>query len=580
MRIESVFVENFQGLISAQLDLAAPITLVGGFNGAGKSSLKEAIGLALGESARIALKKDYAKLITEGQKKAQIIVSHDGAASSFTLPSGKGERASTAGEEYLPFVLNPSAFAALDDKGRRKMLFALTKSSASPNVIVSMLLDKGADADKVEQIKPLLLSGFSTAMDQAKTNTSESRGAWKAITGEAYGSDKAEGWAVTIPDGHAVDPAELDQASADLNKTMADIENGTQHLGKLNAMRETAEGFALRKAELEEKASMLSRARTKHDVTQKDHDKWTAKLDAAKAAADALKGGEDPCECPSCHTKLRIVGNGLELFAGKQADHAKVSEAAAEVAKANDALALLNRTLLNDKAAIAAAEQAARDLESLNATVLEPVTDDHITKTTDAITLLRTKRDQLSAKINALRERMDLLASADATTAKAAKHHADVKAWSLIAGALAPDGIPGEILAGALEPFNDALRKASNLAGWPAVQISSDIDITANGRAYALLSESEKWRCDTVVALVIAQLSGLRMVVLDRFDVLDIPSRGKLLGMLVTMAKAGQIDSAIVCGTLKEKPAGLPPEVNAVWIDKGIAGTNPMQKAS
>ena len=83
MHLEHIFVENFQGLRSASLDLATPITLVAGFNGAGKSSLREAIGFALGGSGRVQHKKDYGKLVTEGEKKAQIIVSHDGAASSF-----------------------------------------------------------------------------------------------------------------------------------------------------------------------------------------------------------------------------------------------------------------------------------------------------------------------------------------------------------------------------------------------------------------------------------------------------------------------------------------------------------------
>lgn len=63
MRIESIYVENFQGLRHANLALSAPITMVCGLNGAGKSSMKEAVGLALGESARIAHKKDYAKLV-------------------------------------------------------------------------------------------------------------------------------------------------------------------------------------------------------------------------------------------------------------------------------------------------------------------------------------------------------------------------------------------------------------------------------------------------------------------------------------------------------------------------------------
>ncbi|MCI1022590.1 hypothetical protein HWD96_10125, partial [Pseudomonas putida] len=92
--------------------------------------------------------------------------------------------------------------------------------------------------------------------------------------------------------------------------------------------------------------------------------------------------------------------------------------------------------------------------------------------------------------------------------------------------------------------------------------------------------ESEQWRCDTLLALAIAVHSGLKLVMLDRFDVLDLPGRGQLLGMLVSLAKAHEIESAIVLGTLKAKPAKLPPEISAVWIENGEAvSTYPLDEA-
>lgn len=75
-----------------------------------------------------------------------------------------------------------------------------------------------------------------------------------------------------------------------------------------------------------------------------------------------------------------------------------------------------------------------------------------------------------------------------------------------------------------------------------------------------------------MLALTIAQHSGLRFVILDRFDVLDLPGRGHLLGMLV--AKPQTIDSAIVCGTLKTNPAKLLATNNAVWIEGGIEASD------
>lgn len=69
------------------------------------------------------------------------------------------------------------------------------------SVYSGLLQDRGANPAKVDAIKPLLLSGFSTAQEQAKTNACESCGAWKALTGETYSSEKAEGWSVELPHG-------------------------------------------------------------------------------------------------------------------------------------------------------------------------------------------------------------------------------------------------------------------------------------------------------------------------------------------------------------------------------------------
>jgi hypothetical protein len=586
MRLERLYIENFQGLAHADLDLSAPITMVAGANGAGKSSLKEAIGLALGEAARVAKKMDYGQLVTEGQKKAQIIVGHDGVASSFTLPAGKAERTATPGDEYLPYVLNPSAFAALDDKGRRKMLFALTKSSARPDVVAGLLAKKGANAKKVEAIKPLLLSGFAAAQEQAKSNTAECRGAWKALTGEAYGTDKAEDWTVAIDELAEgvveVTAEDMDAAQAVKAEAAIQIEKGNQYLGGLNSSRTALANLHTKKAELEELYGHVNRRQLKLDATNKDLAEWKIKVSEAEQKVTAFSGGDLPCECPGCGIKLKVVGKAVEVFKGKTADAAKLAEAKAEQKTANDSLSLMSRTQVNDQKAVNDAEQAGRDLHALVENYPEPVTDEMITRAEKAIQVQRNIRDTATAKVEAIRERLDLLANAVKKAEDAAKHHQDVKDWILIEKALAPDGIPGEILAGALKPFNAALAKASALSGWAKLQIGGDMNITALGRSYSLLSESEKWRADTLIALVIALQSGLKMVVLDRFDVLDIKGRNQLFGMLIAMARTGDIDSAVICGTMKDRqdPDKLPPEINAIWIENGVAGDPQLQKAS
>jgi hypothetical protein len=580
MRLNSIFVENFQGLQSATLELPRPITVVTGMNGAGKSSLKEAIGVALGEPARVSLKKDYGQMVTEGHKKGQVVINHDDASSSFTLPKGVVEHSPVAGEEYLHFVLNPQAFAAMDDKSRRGMLFKLSKASASPNVTIQKLRERGADADKAEKIKSMLLSGFPAAQQSAKDYAAEARGAWKAITGEVYGSEKAEGWAVTIPEGQDASDANAEDVFKLHETAAAEVEKGVKFLGGLEAKREAAAGYEARKAQLSADAELLERAEIKKGVTELDLSRLVPKVEAMAAELNSLTVGAESCDCPGCGIALKIAGNKVELFDGIKGEVKKRSDLALELTKTKDAVAMLNRTLQNDVAAVTTAANAKAELDKLLADGNQGFDQALFDKTTEALTAQRLKSEQLRAKYNALFDRERLIKSAAAETAKAAAHHQDVVEWVLIEKALAPDGIPTEILKGALQPINDTLAQLSTRAKWPKVEIDTQMAITAGGRLYGLLSESEKWRCDTLLGLTVSKHAGLKFLVLDRFDVLDLPGRGQLLGMLVGLAKSGELDSAVVCGTLKEKPKDHP-AINAVWIEGGTAnGAEQLQQAS
>jgi hypothetical protein len=56
---------------------------------------------------------------------------------------------------------------------------------------------------------------------------------------------------------------------------------------------------------------------------------------------------------------------------------------------------------------------------------------------------------------------------------------------------------------------------------------------------------------------------------LDRVDVLEPKARPELIRWLHGRAIAGKINSAILCATLKERPKGLPPTIQPVWLEEG-----------
>ncbi len=143
-------------------------------------------------------------------------------------------------------------------------------------------------------------------------------------------------------------------------------------------------------------------------------------------------------------------------------------------------------------------------------------------------------------------------------------------AWIAIADALAPDGIPGEMLAEALDPINDRPAQPARDTGWERVCIMSDMRVTMGLREYRLLSESEKWRADAMLAEAVSCISKIGLLVLDRFDVLDLDGRQALMGWLDVLAQEGEINNALIFGALKALPANLPETIGAHWLQNGV----------
>ena len=75
-----------------------------------------------------------------------------------------------------------------------------------------------------------------------------------------------------------------------------------------------------------------------------------------------------------------------------------------------------------------------------------------------------------------------------------------------------------------------------------------------------------------MIAAAIAELSGVRLLLLDRFDVLDAQGREDFIYWLDGLASDGVLDSAIVAGTMKAPPSGLPEMILPIWLEGAAAG--------
>lgn len=574
MHIQKIEVSNVLGLSRADIVCSQPVMIIAGNNEAGKSTIADAVSMAiLGQPRRVKLKKELGQLLHEGADKGRVTVIADGdVMGEFRLPGGQHKAESVRGAEFLEFVLDPSAFARQTLPDRRSALFALTKCKMSPDVVEAKLIERGIPETMAAEIKPLLRGGFPATCDELKERASQAKGAWKNVTGEQWGSQKAEGWEPELPV-RVVDAAELEAAAKEEAEASRDLSDATEALGasKLAARDHAQRAGTI--ASLEEIAALLQRRQIKLNEDTARADEWQQKVVEAERAASGQRNANHQ-NCPCCEALLEVKADGTLSAAD---DHLPDGEDAADLgrrlAEYRGYLESAKRAVANSERDVQASKDAAAKIEALKADSGSVVSEEAIANAEQVVIELRQAHASAQAKVSALRDAQQAIESHAETVKKAAEHHAEVMGWLAAAEALAPDGIPAEILATALTPVNDALAVLSRLSGWKKIEITADMEITCGGRLYGLMSESAKWRADTLLALVIAQISELRLVILDRFDVLDLPGRSQLLNMLVELGNMKAMDSMLMCGTMKALPEKLPAGVAGVWVKNSIAET-------
>lgn len=604
MKITRISAQNYLGIRAADIALDRPVQLFAGRNGAGKSSLMEGIRHALtGETVRVSLKKEYASLLTEGAESGFVEVLSDGGAYAVALPSGKG---AASGETALPYLLDAQRFASLSPDERRAFLFGLMGLSSSGDAVKKRLADRGFDDARVALVLPLLRAGFDAACKEAQNRARDAKSAWKTVTGgETWGKDKSAGWRpAALPEGAAKAPGLLENARAKLAEADGALATAQQALGAARSAAQAREEQEQQRVQLEERAGRIDRIRAKLAKDEAELADWEQKVADAKAAAGGAKKNRALLEdavlrglaevaaefLTIAETSTGIVvsesgeilewDQGLmnrarahvsEYRAQSGAAPAEDAQSASKLAEYEKARDLLKSAVANGRRDLAAAEAAEAQLVELDKAAAggDAQNFDELREDVQQKTEARDAWRADVAKYQALTEQA---ARQEKVVAEAARHHADVLAWLEIADALSPDGIPGEMLTEALDPINQRLLRSSEASNWERVVIHTDMLVTCGLRPYALLSESEKWRADAMIAEAVSYLSGLRLLVLDRFDVLDLTGRADALEWLDALTEADEIDTALVFGTLKALPGGLPDSMQAHWIDGGVVG--------
>ena len=111
-------------------------------------------------------------------------------------------------------------------------------------------------------------------------------------------------------------------------------------------------------------------------------------------------------------------------------------------------------------------------------------------------------------------------------------------------------------------------------SGWPVVTVGEGTSTVFIGdRPAAMCSESEKWRAQAALQLTLAAMTGSKVVVLDRADLLDTEGRqglGRALGRVAT--KTGI--AMLICSTWTGAPIANADNFTGIWgsvtIENGV----------
>jgi hypothetical protein len=567
VRINGIRIEHVLQIRDIDVALKHPITIFAGDNNVGKTSIHEAIRIAFtGEAARVKQKKDYGALLRSGAKTGSAIVEfqHAGKTGRATaiFPSIKQECSPPAPPE-LPYILDAPRFGAMDDTARRRFLFDLFGVRANVQAVSERMANKGCADDLIKIVIPMLRGGFEPAEKYAIEQQQQWRANWKAITGETYGEVKAETWKAPLS------MAEINKEGiagfASTIATLTEEHSGMQReIGAARAYLTSKERHDREAVNLKGKASNLAKLKREVETTEKAIPKARAKSEQSKAKLSTARLSGQPC--PSCGTILAVKEGGKIVEVAVQ----KPSQVAAQEAEAQQddaALRTFEQTLETVRQQFQESMAAASQLSAMEQAMDNPTTPEKLAELVEGADSLTNEIADFAEKKRQLENSVAEVEAAKKSTEQARQAHLKFKAWSVIRDVLSPEGIPGEILEETLGPLNTRLKASAELGNWPVPQLRGDMEILVNGLPYGLQGESVRWRVDAMIAEGIANASNLKLLVLDRIDVLSIGRRGELLDWCYQLVESQGYESILLFGTLKEKPKI--DDANVFWLQDG-----------
>lgn len=589
MKLKGIRAKNFGRYSELLLDLSAPVTIIQGPNNTGKTTLANMIEWVLAgwtrQMARHDDRKNESYLIRDAEDvrgcevlleinknqilkkrtKTGLVISLD------NLPGRQEDIYRLLGLDgfQIKAALNNSFF--IEQTQRKKLLFDILGVSANEKKLKKMLGALEVEDFYIEKTVPqVIAAGF----EKGKAFAVESRREMKRELGSL---------STTKPDDEVVEGhGKLSQINAEeIQKKLDELKTKRDDMVKQMGAGESVEQeivkeginlARLKSSKVQKEARMkelhnsnninvdlerLSQMETELPSLQQKHNRLDAQVETARSKIKNLPASDG--ECPVC-------GSDMDVKKLKKNYESELSRLEKEMAVLNyHHLESVYNQMVKDQDKVVRIQG---EIQSLQVEIEQTTKD--IRESEERLKTLKPPDASLKERKQALEASIEKggamhrkvidyhqsLFSYERSLKKAKTLEDAIEQWDKVDKALSPDGIQKELLSDATSDFKKRLSKTTGNALFGEVSFDDDLNFFIDGRPEILLDPmgSEMLRLGFFIQEAIAHLSGLKIWIVDRVDVLDVSNRNLLMELVESVKK--DYDNIILFLTSTEEKTG------------------------
>lgn len=516
-------VRNYRKISSADIDLSK-LTLIGGKNGAGKTSLIDAIrSVATGEAnpfrAEIT-KKEISMLVRSGSPSAYAEIKDGEILARIDWPKCNY---STKGKPPRLSFVAMGIDSLVDMKVVDRINYIVEMMDAAPkdtdlitelkNTSIFNAGDTIGTSDLFKRLwEEISANGWDNAYKLAREKGVKYKNLWEDTTGsKTYGVRIAENWTPEIWDPALEKSKEVDLI-AEVNKNKEWLEAAIKETAISDHEVDRLTAIANQLDPIKKKLSTIQQ---KQDVVEKTMNQKRSRIREITAGAET-RG----LLCPKCNVRLTLSNNELKVI--PEAEYKRAGKNKAEISQIEkdiESLDAQNKELIQEfgaeRSALIAAETAYQKLQNISIQ----------------------KEGLDAAKVQDVRNKLEVAESRLAAFKQYKKAHELARAVILnkeLCDILAPAGLRNKKLTKAIEKLNKSMKMLSDSVGWDPVEITGDCNILVAGVPYGrLIAKSERYRARVMLQLMVCMAEKSQFVIVDDTDELTKSVRNQLMKVIL-----------------------------------------------